>query len=113
MSSLPYHIFTSDSITIFQPLDASHPGFTLSAHCCPPLTRLPAAVVRAAAPDTVLRLVEEPEFRYEDFAPRGEQSPTTMRAQVALQWPRHSLTHSLTHILTLARSHSLAHHCLI
>lgn len=40
------------------------------------------AVVRGAPPDLVLRLVEEPEFRYEDFAPRGEQSPPTMRAQV-------------------------------
>lgn len=39
-------------------------------------------MVRGAPPDLVLRLVEEPEFRYEDFAPRGEQSPTTMRAQV-------------------------------
>lgn len=42
---------------------------------------IPTAVVRGAPPDLVLRLVEEPEFRYEDFAPRGEQSPTTMRAQ--------------------------------
>lgn len=30
----------------------------------------------------VLHLVEDPEFRYEDFAPRGEQAPPTMRAQV-------------------------------
>ncbi|XP_074469385.1 sestrin-2 isoform X1 [Sebastes fasciatus] len=42
---------------------------------------IPTAVVRAAPPDLVLRLVEEPEFRYEDFAPRGEQSPSTFRAQ--------------------------------
>lgn len=42
---------------------------------------IPTAVVRGAPPDLVLRLVEDPEFRYEDFAPRGEQSPTTMRAQ--------------------------------
>lgn len=41
-----------------------------------------SAVVRGAPPDLVLRLVEDPEFRYEDFAPRGEQSPPTMRAQV-------------------------------
>ena len=41
------------------------------------------AVVRGAPPDLVLRLVEDQEFRYEDFAPRGEQSPNTMRAQVA------------------------------
>uniref|UniRef100_A0A8C6TB62 Sestrin 2 n=1 Tax=Neogobius melanostomus TaxID=47308 RepID=A0A8C6TB62_9GOBI len=42
---------------------------------------IPTAVVRGAPPDLVRRLVEEPEFRYEDFAPRGEHSPTTMRAQ--------------------------------
>lgn len=41
-----------------------------------------AAVVRGAPPDLVLRLVEEPEFRYEDFAPRGEHSPPVLRAQV-------------------------------
>lgn len=40
------------------------------------------AVVRGAPPELVLRLVEDPEFRYEDFAPRGEQAPPTMRAQV-------------------------------
>lgn len=39
-------------------------------------------MVRAVPPDMVLRLVEDPEFRYEDFAPRGEQAPPTMRAQV-------------------------------
>lgn len=39
-------------------------------------------MVRAIPPDMVLRLVEDPEFRYEDFAPRGEQAPPTMRAQV-------------------------------
>uniref|UniRef100_H3DHW4 Matrilin 1 n=1 Tax=Tetraodon nigroviridis TaxID=99883 RepID=H3DHW4_TETNG len=42
---------------------------------------IPTALVRPAPPDTVLRLVEDPEFRYEDFAPRGEQAPPTMRAQ--------------------------------
>lgn len=42
---------------------------------------IPTAVVRGAPPDLVRGLVEDPEFRYEDFAPRGEQSPTTMRAQ--------------------------------
>lgn len=42
---------------------------------------IPTAVVRGAPPDLVLCLVEDPEFTYEDFAPRGEQSPTTMRAQ--------------------------------
>lgn len=45
-------------------------------------------MVRAAPPDTVLRLVEDPEFRYEDFAPRGEQSPPTMRAQVLTSGPK-------------------------
>lgn len=39
------------------------------------------AVVRAAPPDIVLCLVQDPEFSYEDFAPRGEQAPPTMRAQ--------------------------------
>ncbi len=48
----------------------------------PPCRVLFLAVVRGAPPDLVLRLVEEPEFRYEDFAPRGEQAPPTMRAQV-------------------------------
>ncbi|CAK6949522.1 sestrin-2 isoform X2 [Scomber scombrus] len=42
---------------------------------------IPTAVVRGAPPDLVLCLVEDQEFRYEDFAPRGEQSPATMRAQ--------------------------------
>ncbi|XP_029369750.1 sestrin-2 [Echeneis naucrates] len=42
---------------------------------------IPTAVVRGAPPDLLLHLVEEPEFRYEDFAPRGEQAPPTMRAQ--------------------------------
>ncbi|CAL8371122.1 unnamed protein product [Boreogadus saida] len=42
---------------------------------------IPTAVVRGAPPEVVLRLVEDPEFSYEDFAPRGEQAPPTMRAQ--------------------------------
>uniref|UniRef100_A0A3B3ZRQ9 Uncharacterized protein n=1 Tax=Periophthalmus magnuspinnatus TaxID=409849 RepID=A0A3B3ZRQ9_9GOBI len=42
---------------------------------------IPTAVVRGSPPDMVQHLVEDPDFRYEDFAPRGEQSPTTMRAQ--------------------------------
>ncbi|KAM7373119.1 hypothetical protein PAMP_007999 [Pampus punctatissimus] len=42
---------------------------------------IPTAVVRGAPPDLVLHLVKDPEFRYEDFIPRGEQSPATMRAQ--------------------------------
>lgn len=42
---------------------------------------IPTAVVRGGPPELVRSLVEDPEFRYEDFAPRGEHSPTTMRAQ--------------------------------
>ena len=51
--------------------------YSLLPHGC-----LFLAVVRGAPPELVLRLVEDPEFRYEDFAPRGEQAPPTMRAQV-------------------------------
>lgn len=47
-----------------------------------PLCCVCLAVVRGAPPDLVLCLVEDQEFTYEDFAPRGEQSPATMRAQV-------------------------------
>ncbi|XP_033492025.1 sestrin-2 isoform X1 [Epinephelus lanceolatus] len=49
------------------------------------------AVVRGAPPDLVLRLVEDPEFRYEDFAPRGEQAPPTMRAQ-DYSWEDHGFS---------------------
>ncbi|KAF3833826.1 hypothetical protein F7725_025030 [Dissostichus mawsoni] len=49
------------------------------------------AVVRGAPPDLVLRLVEDQEFRYEDFAPRGEQSPNTMRAQ-DYSWEDHGFS---------------------
>uniref|UniRef100_A0A672HZM1 Sestrin-2-like n=1 Tax=Salarias fasciatus TaxID=181472 RepID=A0A672HZM1_SALFA len=52
---------------------------------------IPTAVVRGAPPDLVLCLVEEPEFRYEDFAPRGEQSPPTMRAQ-DYSWEDHGFS---------------------
>ncbi|XP_023267908.1 sestrin-2-like isoform X2 [Seriola lalandi dorsalis] len=48
-------------------------------------------VVRGAPPDLVLHLVEEPEFRYEDFAPRGEQAPPTMRAQ-DYSWEDHGFS---------------------
>lgn len=51
-------------------------------HSLLPVCRVCSAVVRGAPPELLLHLVEEPEFRYEDFAPRGEQSPPTMRAQV-------------------------------
>ncbi|XP_022603375.1 sestrin-2-like isoform X2 [Seriola dumerili] len=52
---------------------------------------IPTAVVRGAPPDLVLHLVEEPEFRYEDFAPRGEQAPPTMRAQ-DYSWEDHGFS---------------------
>ncbi|XP_061520417.1 sestrin-2 isoform X1 [Phycodurus eques] len=42
---------------------------------------IPTAVVREAPPERLLHLMEDPEFRYEDFAPKGEQAPPTMRAQ--------------------------------
>ncbi|XP_071355338.1 sestrin-2 isoform X1 [Trachinotus anak] len=52
---------------------------------------IPTAVVRGAPPDLVLHLVEEPEFRYEDFSPRGEQAPPTMRAQ-DYSWEDHGFS---------------------
>lgn len=52
---------------------------------------IPTAVVRGAPPDLVLRLVEDPGFRYEDFAPRGEQAPPTMRAQ-DYSWEDHGFS---------------------
>ncbi|KAM4549933.1 sestrin-2 isoform 1-T1 [Fundulus diaphanus] len=52
---------------------------------------IPTAVVRGAPPELVLCLVEEPEFRYEDFAPRGEQSPPIMRAQ-DYSWEDHGFS---------------------
>ncbi|KAM9838893.1 sestrin-2 isoform 1-T1 [Aulostomus maculatus] len=52
---------------------------------------IPTAVVRGAPPDLVLHLVEQPEFRYEDFAPKGEQSPPTMRAQ-DYSWEDHGFS---------------------
>ncbi|XP_029920067.1 sestrin-2 isoform X2 [Myripristis murdjan] len=52
---------------------------------------IPTAVVRGAPPDVVLRLVEDPEFIYEDFAPRGEQAPPTMRAQ-DYSWEDHGFS---------------------
>ncbi|XP_061123220.1 sestrin-2 isoform X2 [Syngnathus typhle] len=42
---------------------------------------IPTALVRGAPPESLLHLMEDPDFRYEDFAPRGEQAPPTMRAQ--------------------------------
>ncbi|MED6256812.1 hypothetical protein ATANTOWER_025727, partial [Ataeniobius toweri] len=52
---------------------------------------IPTAVVRGAPPELMLYLVEEPEFRYEDFAPRGEQSPPIMRAQ-DYSWEDHGFS---------------------
>ncbi|KAM9383787.1 sestrin-2 isoform 2-T3 [Pholidichthys leucotaenia] len=52
---------------------------------------IPTAVVTGAPPDLLLHLVEEPEFRYEDFAPRGEQAPPTMRAQ-DYSWEDHGFS---------------------
>ncbi|XP_056876901.1 sestrin-2 isoform X1 [Takifugu flavidus] len=52
---------------------------------------IPTAVVRAVPPDMVLHLVEDPDFRYEDFAPRGEQAPPTMRAQ-DYSWEDHGFS---------------------
>lgn len=54
--------------------------------------------MRAVPPDMVLCLVEDPEFRYEDFAPRGEQAPPTMRAQV---WRKCVEVHMLMLFLTV------------
>ncbi|TMS18379.1 Sestrin-3 [Larimichthys crocea] len=59
--------------------------------CVLGITHHSLAVVRGAPPDLVLRLVEDPEFRYEDFAPRGEQSPPTMRAQ-DYSWEDHGFS---------------------
>ncbi len=67
------------------------------------------AVVRGAPPDLVLRLVEDPEFRYEDFAPRGEQSPPTMRAQVVRAYL--CVQDRVDYIYRLIESH-IPHYCL-
>lgn len=64
-------------------------------------------MVRAVPPDMVLHLVEDPEFRYEDFAPRGEQAPPTMRAQV---W-RNVFKFTLM-LFLMVNSLTVASHCL-
>uniref|UniRef100_A0AAQ5XEF0 Sestrin 2 n=1 Tax=Amphiprion ocellaris TaxID=80972 RepID=A0AAQ5XEF0_AMPOC len=51
----------------------------------------PCITLLDSPPDLVLCLVEEPEFRYEDFAPRGEQAPPTMRAQ-DYSWEDHGFS---------------------
>ncbi|XP_041759373.1 sestrin-2 isoform X1 [Coregonus clupeaformis] len=52
---------------------------------------IPTAVVRGAPSELLLRLVEDPEFIYEDFSIRGEQSPPTMRAQ-DYSWEDHGFS---------------------
>ncbi|XP_054619264.1 sestrin-2 isoform X2 [Dunckerocampus dactyliophorus] len=52
---------------------------------------IPTAAVRGAPPELLLHLVEDPEFRYEDFAPKGEQAPPTMRAQ-DYSWEDHGFS---------------------
>ncbi|KAJ7991668.1 hypothetical protein DPEC_G00286270 [Dallia pectoralis] len=52
---------------------------------------IPTAVVRGAPPDLVLRLVEDPDYSYEDFSVRGEQAPPTMRAQ-DYSWEDHGFS---------------------
>ncbi|XP_007245744.3 sestrin-2 [Astyanax mexicanus] len=51
----------------------------------------PAEVVRAALPDSISRFVQDPDFIYQDFSPRGEQSPPTMRAQ-DYSWEDHGFS---------------------
>ncbi|XP_029104288.1 sestrin-2 isoform X2 [Scleropages formosus] len=43
------------------------------------------------APPDVSHFVEDPEFTYQDFAPRGEQSPPTLRAQ-DYSWEDHGFS---------------------
>ncbi|XP_010871562.2 sestrin-2 isoform X2 [Esox lucius] len=52
---------------------------------------IPTAVVRGTPPDLLLRLVQDPDFSYEDFSVRGEQSPPTMRAQ-DYSWEDHGFS---------------------
>ncbi|XP_036422461.1 sestrin-2 isoform X1 [Colossoma macropomum] len=51
----------------------------------------PAEVVRSALPDSVSRFVRDPDFIYQDFSPRGEQSPPTLRAQ-DYSWEDHGFS---------------------
>lgn len=44
-------------------------------------------VGRSVLPDSVSRFVRDADFIYQDFSPRGEQAPPTMRAQV---WRTHT-----------------------
>ncbi|XP_030644935.1 sestrin-2 [Chanos chanos] len=51
----------------------------------------PAEGVRCVPPDSISQFVPEPDFSYQDFSPRGEQSPTTMRAQ-DYSWEDHGFS---------------------
>ncbi|XP_062846673.1 sestrin-2 [Trichomycterus rosablanca] len=51
----------------------------------------PAEVVRSVLPDSVSRFVQDPDFIYQDFSTRGEQSPPTMRAQ-DYSWEDHGFS---------------------
>ncbi|KAI4871835.1 hypothetical protein NFI96_016393 [Prochilodus magdalenae] len=51
----------------------------------------PAEVERSALPDSVSRFVQDPDFIYQDFSPRGEQSPPTLRAQ-DYSWEDHGFS---------------------
>ncbi|XP_076865073.1 sestrin-2 [Brachyhypopomus gauderio] len=51
----------------------------------------PAEVARSALPDSVSRFVQDPDFIYQDFCPRGEQSPPTLRAQ-DYSWEDHGFS---------------------
>ncbi|XP_066530527.1 sestrin-2 [Hoplias malabaricus] len=50
-----------------------------------------AEVLQSAVPDSISRFVQEPDFIYQDFSPRGEQSPPTMRAQ-DYSWEDHGFS---------------------
>ncbi|XP_065147110.1 sestrin-2 isoform X1 [Paramisgurnus dabryanus] len=51
----------------------------------------PADVQRCALPDCMSRFVVDADFIYQDFSPRGEQSPPTMRAQ-DYSWEDHGFS---------------------
>ncbi|XP_060798905.1 sestrin-2 isoform X2 [Neoarius graeffei] len=51
----------------------------------------PAEVDRSILPDSVSRFVQDPDFIYQDFSPKGEQAPPTMRAQ-DYSWEDHGFS---------------------
>ncbi|XP_053469214.1 sestrin-2 [Ictalurus furcatus] len=51
----------------------------------------PAEVGRSVLPDSVSRFVRDPDFIYQDFSPKGEQAPPTMRAQ-DYSWEDHGFS---------------------